>query len=415
MTVCNATPLIWSDWKLSTTVIALVALLGAAAILPSESPAQVTSAVSQGTTRFVLDGNRMYAELGFIRPNGSIHRALAFVDMGSPDFTLTSNLFDETQAAQGNAVRFKLGNLTVEIPAAQVQRETGKPFSVNSDLLVEATLPASVLQRYVVVMDYAKRTLTLAQPGAIKSQGIPTPFVINETSGLLAVYGEVDHKQFSITIDSGSAYTWIRQSAAREWLAAHPDWQRGIGAVGPANMMMSGDTTETAGILMRIPEIPMGALLLKDIGALAPGPSHGIPGNLDLFDWYSQKNAEPVLGWIGGNVLKEFRLTIDYPNRILFWVKQNEPDARDLDTVGIILRATGREFFIAGIAAKNGSPAVVGVEPGDKVIRIGALETYTASWGQIYAALHGTAGDERRLTLERNGKRIAVTARVTRF
>ena len=37
-----------------------------------------------GTTTFVFDGNRMYAELGFVRPDGSIRRALAFVDMGSP-------------------------------------------------------------------------------------------------------------------------------------------------------------------------------------------------------------------------------------------------------------------------------------------------------------------------------------------
>ena len=52
---------------------------------------------SAGTTPFVFDGNRMYAELGFVRPDGSIHRALAFVDMGSSSMTLTESLFKELQ------------------------------------------------------------------------------------------------------------------------------------------------------------------------------------------------------------------------------------------------------------------------------------------------------------------------------
>lgn len=335
--------------------------------------------------------------------------------MGSPDMTITDSLISDVRLDPSQPIDFRIGDLAIEVPAQTAQRETAKPFPVNSDLLVEATLPASILQQYVVVMDYAKRTLTLAQPGAIKPQGVPTPFVINQNSGLIAVYGQLDRKRFAITIDNGSAYTWIRQTTGRDWLDSHPDWQRGVGAVGEANMMMSGDSTETAGIPLRIPELHIGALLLKDVGALAAGPSHGMPGNLDLIDWYSRKNAEPVVGWLGGNVLKKFRLTIDYPNRMLYWELQNQPDPHDLDTVGIILREQGREFFVAGIASRNGTPTVPGVEPGDKLVRIGALETSSASRGQIYAALHGTPGARRKLTLERNGKHIQITTSVTRF
>ena len=357
----------------------------------------------------------MYAELGFPRPDGSLRRALAFVDMGSPDMTITDSLISDARLDLSQPIHFRIGDLAIEVPAQTAQRETARPFPVNSDLLVEATLPASILQHFVVVMDYAKRTLTLAHPGAIKLQGVPTPFVINQKSGLIAVSAGIDRTRFEITIDNGSAYTWIRQSAARDCLASHPHWQRGIGAVGEANMMMSGDSTETAGILLRITELHIGALLLKDVGALAAGPSHGMPGNLDLFDWYSRKNAEPVVGWLGGNVLKHFRLTIDYPNRTLYWDRQNQSGSQDLDTVGIILRAQGREFFVAGIASRNGTPTVPGVELGDKLVRIGALETSSASWGQIYAALHGTPGARRKLALERNGKHIQITTSVTRF
>lgn len=178
---------------------------------------------------------------------------------------------------------------------------------------------------------------------------------------------------------------------------------------------MGGDTTESEGVLLRVPEISLGALSLKEVGALAAGPSHGMPQNLDLFDWYSQKNAAPVIGWIGGNVLKHFRLTIDYPDRVIYLEKETEPDPLDLDVVGITLRATHREFFVTSIATIGSKPTVEGVLAGDRLLRIGNLDLTKASWGQIYAALHGAPGETRELVLERGGKRFTIPAKVTRF
>lgn len=404
-----------------STVKLIVALLLPLA-LTVVVPAHVTSALrsqskfsTECSTRFIFDGNRVYAELGFLRPDGSVHRTLAFVDMGSPDMTLTSELFTETQVAQSKPINFKLGHCTVEVPSAEVQRETAKPFFVNSDLLVEAVLPASVLQRFVVGLDYAQHKLTFSWPGADKPQGVPVPFRINSKTGLIAVNANIDGKPYAITIDNGSAYSWIRESAAREWLAVHPDWKRATGAVGEANMMMGGDTTEREGVLLRVPEIFLGALSLKEVGVLAAGASHGMPQNLDLFDWYSQKNAAPVIGWIGGNILKHFRLTIDYPDRVIYLKKETEPDAHDLDVVGMTLRTLRGEFFVTSIATIGGKPTVEGVLAGDKLLRIGNLDPTKASWGQIYAALHGAPGDTRELVLERGGKRFTIAAKVIRF
>jgi hypothetical protein len=131
--------------------------------------------------------------------------------------------------------------------------------------------------------------------------------------------------------------------------------------------------------------------------------------------WYSQKNEGPVIGWIGGNVLKRFRLTIDYPGRQMYWLKQNEPDAHDLDQVGLTLRSEGQRFVVAVVATKHGKPTVDGVLPGDKLIRIGALETGGATWGAIFDAMHGKPGESRSLILERDGHRLTVTAKVTAF
>ena len=328
---------------------------------------------------------------------------------------LRESLFNELQPDQNRPLVFRVGELSVEVPRADVISEHREPSSIGSDLKVEAILAAAILQRYRAVIDYQARTLTLAQSRTRTPDGVPVPFHINQKTGLLAVEASIAGKPYSITIDNGSAYTWIRQDTSKKWLVSHPEWERGVGAVGASNMMMSGDRTETSGTLLRIPEIFLGSLILKDVGALAAGSSKGFPGNLDLFDWYSQKNVGPVIGWIGGNVLKGFRLTIDYPNRMTYWLKQSEPDSHDLDEVGLTLRSVGGAYIVAAVATKNGKRTVDGVVSGDKLIRIGELDTRTATWGAIYQAMHGKPGETRSLVLERNGNRLTVAAKVTAF
>jgi hypothetical protein len=357
----------------------------------------------------------MYAELRFIRPDGAIHRALAFVDMGSPSMMLKETLFKELKLDENRPLLFKVGELPVEVPHGDVESESGQPRSMGTDLKVEGMLAARVLERYQVVLDYRNRRLTLARPGTIKPQGIPVPFRLKKETGLIAVEARIDGRSYSVTIDNGSAYTWFRQDTMKTWLASHPEWERGIGAVGPSNMTMSGDGAETSGILARIPEIQIGSLVLKEVGVLGAGPGESPVPNLSLLDWYSTKNAIPVIGWIGGNVLKNFRLTIDYPNKTIYWLRESDPETDELNQVGLTLRSETREFFVAGVSTKNGMPAVQGVLPGDKLIRIGELETKSATWGAIYEAMHGKPGEVRHLVLERMGQRISVDVKVTGF
>ena len=137
-------------------------------------------AASAGRTPFILDGNRMYAELGFVRPDGSIHRALAFVDMGTPSMYVAKSLLKELQVDDKTPLVFRVGTLQIEVPVTKVISQNQTPRSMGSELKVEGILPAGVLQNYQVVIDYEKRALTLAQSGALKPHGIPVPFHINE-------------------------------------------------------------------------------------------------------------------------------------------------------------------------------------------------------------------------------------------
>jgi hypothetical protein len=235
---------------------------------------------------------------------------------------------------------------------------------------------------------------------------------VNADTGFIAVDASINEHLYPVTIDSGSAYTWLRKATVQEWLRTHPDWQRGTGAVGASNMRMADDGIEATGTLVRIPEIKLGALRLQQIGALAIGPSNS---NWDFIDWYSKKNPAMVIGWLGGNVLQGFRITIDYPNHVMYWLLQRKLDVHDLDQVGLTLKSKDGEYFVAAVATRNGIPTVKGVHAGDKLLKIDTLNTASASWSAIFSAMHGRPGALRTLLLQREGKQFVAQADVVEF
>jgi hypothetical protein len=354
----------------------------------------------------------VYAQVSFLRPNGTYHETLVFVDLGSPSTILSGELFKELQLGPQEPLTIRVGELTVSVDSSSVTSEPWFPYSIADNRKIEGLLPAGVLQKYQVVIDYAHRTLTLAQPGALKPAGIPVPFQVNEKTGLIAVEATISGSSYPLTVDTGSAYTWLRNATAQEWLAQHPDWQRAVGAVGVSNMRMADDGIEARGLVLRIPKINLSSLRLREVGALAIGPSNT---NGDLIDWYSMKNPVPVVGWLGSNVLQDFRIMIDYPKHMSYWLRQSAVDSHDLDGVGLTLKFKDGEYFVAGITTQNGKATVEGAQVGDKLLQIEALPTATASWASIFAAVHGKPGELRTLRLERNGRQFTLRVIVTAF
>jgi len=123
-----------------------------------------------------------------------------------------------------------------------------------------------------------------------------------------------------------------------------------------------------------------------------------------------------VAGFIGGNVLKRFRLEVDWPNRMTYWEAGPDRDDRDLDIVELILRPEpDGSFTVAGVATRNGRATVDGVEAGDRLVQVGSLQAAGTPMGEIEDALRGSPGDMRRLVLDREGRGVTIEARVTRF
>jgi hypothetical protein len=349
-----------------------------------------------------------------------------FVDLGTPTLVLDKKLHEELQAGQGKPVILRVGDLEIRVDSSAVETDTGLGLTGRDGKRtrpVEAILSGSVLKHYQVVVDYANRTLTVAQPDTLKNTGDAVPCRVNEKTGMISITGEIDGRPYALAIDTGSAYSWVREDVAAQWTEAHPEWKRGKGAVGEANMQTRTDGAEARATILRLPEIKLGSLSLKQIGALgiapeappippAPGESK-VEGN--FFDWYSRKAPEPVIGWLGGNVLRGFRLMIDFPGRMSYWERVSDLDPNDLDQVGVTLEKRSDGYFIAGIAEKAGKPTVDAVRVGDKLIQVDGVLLSGATRGAIFAALHGEPGSIRTLTLERDGRQLTLPAKVTAF
>lgn len=114
-------------------------------------------------------------------------------------------------------------------------------------------------------------------------------------------------------------------------------------------------------------------------------------------------------------MLKHYRVTIDYRNRISYWLKTSDIDPHELDQVGVTLVYAHGAYRIGGIVTKDGRPAVDGVEIGDTILAIDDAPVEHWSRDRIFAALGGHAGVRHRLTVERDGKNLSLTVPVTEF
>ena len=119
-------------------------------------------------------------------------------------------------------------------------------------------------------------------------------------------------------------------------------------------------------------------------------------------------------------MLRQFKLTIDYPNRLLYWRRQAGSDPRDLDGVGITLVRRSGRYLVGNIVrtARPGAPpadAVEGVRVGDELLAVGTVQVRGATKETVLSALRGKPGERRALTLERSGRRVDVEETVTSF
>lgn len=401
--------------RVALAALALLALAPAVAREKHDAP--------PGAVPFMLDAGRILLEIELQRPGGGTRRALAWFNMGMSAPVLTKALYREMQIDRGEPLRILVAGATLEAAAGEVTDGDGGLAAPSFSHLfaprpVEAMLPASLLREHRLTIDYGRRLFAIAGKGESAPKGVAVPIELNEKTGFATVAVTIAGESAPFVIDAGSGYSWMRGAVLQRWLSAHPDWRRAEGAVGLANNNMLDFTFETQGVVARLPEIAIGPLSVKNIGVLGTAPVlgalDGLVGDLFWDNWQKSATA-PVVGWLGGNVLGNFELTIDYPSRMSYWRAQSAPDPHDLDQIGITLVRREARYFIGGSIRPSGlasDPALVEIASGDELLGVGSLDVRGAGKAAVLAALGGKPGETRLLRLQREGRAFETTATI---
>src|SRR5262249_9485024 len=153
-----------------------------------------------GTVPFIFDDNRIFAELTFVRPDGTLRNAVAYVDLGTPKMMIEQKLREELQPDSSKPLTLRIGNLEMQLSSLDVETDIGLGFTGRAGkrtIPVEAVFAGSVLKNYQVVFDYAKRTLTVARPDTLKNSGDAVPCQVNQKTGLISVTAMVGQHPYA--------------------------------------------------------------------------------------------------------------------------------------------------------------------------------------------------------------------------
>ena len=440
--------------RLGPRTLPLVLTLGVAlagCVTPPPTPdmrrAATSAAGSSGPVPFTLDDNRVFVPVTLIGADGRQRRTLAFMNQGFAGPALSNALYRELGVGEGQPLRMRIGAAEIAIDPRTVQPESemldfqlnllrrrgpttadeqaayaarkaqgpgGLMKAMARPLPVEAVVPAGLLQLYRVTLDYGARTLSLAHSAGPPPEGTPAPTRVNPATGLATVDVTIAGARRAMVIDCGGSFSALRLGLARSLARSHPAWLRSQDGVGEAGMLSQ---TDLGAPVLRAPDAQVGPLTLAPFdvfGFGVPGPVGAI-ATPAFWRFYSSKAGERVDGWIAGNVLKSFRLTLDYPAGMSYWREETPIDATELDQVGLVLSRDGQTVTVAGVARRGRRPTVAGVVPGDGLVSVDGRAVAEMTRGGLVAALHGRPGDVRELVLDRRGVRVAVRAPVTAF
>ena len=399
----------WAILPLSATV--------SAEKKPAAPPAEAV------TVPATIDHNRVVVDIDLWLEDRSWQRVHAWVDNGNPDLEISRHLAtilglpvscDDKACSAPAPAAIAIGGMTIPLDGVKEAHIPLKPVGAASVLApglnVEINIPASMLRRYDVLVDFPERKFSIGPPGSIHFRGSSGKAQINADNGLIQIPSQIEKKKYNLALDLGASISFLSEEVFDKLAAAHSEWPHMTGAVGSANMW--GLEEESKWQLMRVDRVQYGPLFLTDV-AFVEFPK-------DRMDFFEKRAAGPTAGLIGSQVLLNYRIGLDYAHSTVYFEVGRTYVFPDFEVIGLVLRPEddGR-ITILGVADLDGQPSVTtgadGVQPGDSLVAVNDIPVRGSTMGQVWAMLGGTPGQERRLKIERSGKQFVVAATVRHF
>jgi len=373
---------------------------------PPRNSAQWPAGKDSVTLPFRLLNNHIYVEASV---NGAPPQLFVF-DTGA------TNMFDNS-AAKGLGIQIEgalpgggfgdkvedvglakvksvsLGGLTLPEQIFATENSTG--WNAIEGIKSAGLLGYEFAKRAVLTIDYAQRTMTFTRQEAFHPpKDVPAiPFTFD--SHIPMVAGTLDGFAGEFEIDTGSrgALTVMRAFAQTNGLVEKYHASRkatvGYGVGGPSKALLARAGKLTLGPVAI--EAPVTELIMDKGGAA---------------------NAARTAGNIGGDLLKQFTVTLDYAHQTI-WLQPNQLAGKlqAFDRSGLwISRAENGDITVADVADQSAA-AGIGLAAGDQIISINgkaAKDTALYDLREEFKSTPGTQfilgvkgkGGERTLTLK---------------
>jgi hypothetical protein len=335
----------------------------------------VTSAFAQTpksvTVPITLDHNRVVIDVYLPLPDGTSKRVRAWVDTGSSDMTTSQRVGEMFGAVscEGETCKtstppeLSIGGMKIALTGIQGAHA---PAGVPKDVMVpgmspEINIPSTILRNYDLVFDYANRQFTIGEPGSAKFPGTASKAQINSL-GLIQVPSQILGENYSLSLDTGSAISFIASDLFAKWRAAYPRWPYMKGAVGAANMF--GTPDEPGRELLRVPTLRLGASTLQAVMLASLPP--------DLLQRLRDRAGVETSGLLGGEAFRNCRIGIDYAHQTVYLEVITHNVAPDMDVVGLTLHPEpDGHFTVLSVLEVDRKPAVPEVKVGDVLVAAG--------------------------------------------
>jgi predicted aspartyl protease len=299
--------------------------IGAVLLAVAPSLAVAQAAPTKVTVPLIVEYNRPFIEVTFTRKDGSLRKARFLLDTGGGAVTIGDSLAKDvgieigrTFQAEGHTIGLvktmpvvSVGGFPLILPEGRVGVSIGSNNILPTTPVpqhAEGMIPALVLSKYHVVFDYPRRQFTIANAGVLTPAGSAMPMPLGPV-GYPRTEVTIGDSTYGLLIDTGAAFTMVSDVLLKSLGAAHPAWKRFDGGEGEA-AWLGGQTIET----LYVPAATWNGFALADAGVTSQ--------RAGVFErGMSSQMASPIIGSLAGNVLRNFRVELDYPNRRLYLSK----------------------------------------------------------------------------------------------
>jgi len=240
---------------------------------------------------------------------------------------------------------------------------------------VDGILGYEVFNRFVVEIDYASRIVTFYEPQGYEYSGrgevIPisvednTPFVVGRITGPKPIEGN-----FLIDTGAPGVLNIAGPFAAKHKLLDSVPHTISI----TSGALLAGRSTGKIG---RVKSFQMGSFVIKEPVVNFSQDTEGTEG----------EKADTVYGGlIGGEILRRFKLIVDYSRkRIILEPNRGISERYEFDMSGMSLAVGGEDFKIVKVRAlvKNSPATEAGLRVGDTIVAIDGRSTAKLTLEQI--------------------------------